>query len=175
MKIVGFILVTFGFIASAFLASIDKELINWHYYVPALIVGIVGVICLRVALHRDTKGTKKIGADINNVKESINNIVRKIDTFNQEKESIEVYDIHKKIDELFIDDINTFVEARKSIIHKYDMQSYADLMNHFAAGERYLNRSWSASADGYIDESYKYIEKSAEQFKITKEHFEQLK
>ena len=75
---------------------------------------------------------------------------------------------------LFIDDINTFVEARKSIIHRFDMQSYADLMNHFAAAERYLNRSWSASADGYIDESYTYIAKAAEQFEVTKQHFDKL-
>ena len=37
-------------------------------------------------------------------------------------------------------------------------------MSRFAAGERYLNRVWSASADGYIDEVNTYIEKSREQF-----------
>jgi len=34
----------------------------------------------------------------------------------------------------------------------YGLQSYADLMSAFACGERYVNRAWSASADGYIDE-----------------------
>ena len=37
-------------------------------------------------------------------------------------------------------------------------------MSSFAAGERYLNRVWSASADGYIDEVNTYIEKAREQF-----------
>jgi hypothetical protein len=37
-------------------------------------------------------------------------------------------------------------------------------MSHFAAGERYLNRVWSASADGYIDEVNTYLDKAQEQF-----------
>ena len=37
-------------------------------------------------------------------------------------------------------------------------------MSAFAAGERYLNRVWSASADGYVDEAREYIERAREQF-----------
>jgi hypothetical protein len=37
-------------------------------------------------------------------------------------------------------------------------------MNYFATAERYLNRVWSASADGYIDEIVEYMEKSEKQF-----------
>ena len=37
-------------------------------------------------------------------------------------------------------------------------------MTRFAAGERYLNRVWSASADGYIDEVNEYLEKAKDQF-----------
>jgi len=32
------------------------------------------------------------------------------------------------------------------------MQNYANIMSPFAIGERLLNRAWSASADGYVDE-----------------------
>jgi hypothetical protein len=39
-------------------------------------------------------------------------------------------------------------------------------MSHFAGGERYLNRVWSASADGYIDEVNAYLTKAHEQFDI---------
>jgi len=38
------------------------------------------------------------------------------------------------------------------------------VMSCFAAGERYLNRVWSASADGYIDEVNAYLVKAQEQF-----------
>ena len=68
-----------------------------------------------------------------------------------------------RIDELFPADLNTFVEARKTIAHIYDLQAYADVMNSFAAGERYLNRIWSASVDGYIDEVRTYLGRCREQ------------
>ena len=38
------------------------------------------------------------------------------------------------------------------MIHVFGMQNYADVMSNFAAGERYINRVWSASTDGYVDE-----------------------
>ena len=37
-------------------------------------------------------------------------------------------------------------------------------MNYFASAERYLNRVWSASADGYIDEAIEYMKRSEQQF-----------
>ncbi len=69
-----------------------------------------------------------------------------------------------RIDELFTEDLDIFVEARQSIAHIYGLSAYGDVMSSFVAGERYLNRVWSASADGYIDEVNTYIEKACEQF-----------
>ncbi len=37
-------------------------------------------------------------------------------------------------------------------------------MSAFAAGERYINRVWSASADSYIDEVMLYLDKAQVQF-----------
>jgi hypothetical protein len=56
------------------------------------------------------------------------------------------------------------VDARESIAHRHGLAVYGEIMSSFAAGERYLNRVWSASADGYIDEVNTYIEKAREQF-----------
>ena len=41
---------------------------------------------------------------------------------------------------------------------------YADVMSHFATGERSLNRVWSASADCYGDEVTAYLEKAQSHF-----------
>jgi len=57
-----------------------------------------------------------------------------------------------RIDEELMPDIHDFVEARESMIPHLGMQSYANIMSPFANGERLLNRAWSASADGYVDE-----------------------
>jgi hypothetical protein len=47
-------------------------------------------------------------------------------------------------------------------------------MNSFAAGERNLNRVWSASTDGYIDEAHDYIALAREQMVEALEKFRAL-
>jgi hypothetical protein len=56
------------------------------------------------------------------------------------------------IDDRLALDLATFVNARETMIHIHGLQAYADVMTQFAAAERSINRAWSASADGYIDE-----------------------
>ena len=60
--------------------------------------------------------------------------------------------------------LTRFADARESMVHLFGLQTYADIMSHFAAGERYVNRVWSSSADGYDKEAATYIGKAAEQF-----------
>ena len=47
------------------------------------------------------------------------------------------------------------------LIHLFDLQTYADWMSSFAAGKRYINRVWSASADGYDAEAREYLQCAA--------------
>ncbi len=174
MKILGLMLLIAGFIASATISVVHKEMVNWFHFVPALLIGVIGVVMLRKAAHGHKKSEHKLTSDIKSIESNLGKIVENINRFRDEKKKISVYDIHGRIDELFLEDLDNFAEARESIIRAFDMQSYADLMSHFAAGERYLNRSWSASADGYIDEAHTYIDKAADQFTITQDHFKAL-
>ena len=64
----------------------------------------------------------------------------------------------------FFKALRRFAEARESMVHLFGLQTYADIMSSFAAGERYINRVWSASADGYDEEAATYLEKAATQF-----------
>jgi hypothetical protein len=68
------------------------------------------------------------------------------------------------IDQTLRTDLRRFADARESMVHLFGLQVYADIMSSFAAGERYINRVWSASADGYDGEAAKYLEKAATQF-----------
>ena len=54
--------------------------------------------------------------------------------------------------------------SSESIAIAFGLPLYASVMSHFAAGERYLNRVWSCSVDGYIDEAHAYISRAREQF-----------
>ena len=87
---------------------------------------------------------------------------------------VDVYDLRHRIDQTFLEDLDTFVVARESIAHSHGLQAYAEIMNHFAAGERYLNRVWSASTDGYIDECHTYLDKASEQFEEARDMYRAL-
>ena len=82
---------------------------------------------------------------------------------------------NEKLDRLFRRDLQNFAEARESMIHVFGMQDYADVMSNFAAGERYINRVWSASTDGYVDEVTAYLERARDQFVEAHRHFHELK
>ena len=110
------------------------------------------------------KSEEKLSENIRAVETTLAAIVQNINTLNSERHSINTYDMRFRIDELFPDDLAGFVEARESIAHRYGLTAYGQIMSSFAAGERYLNRVWSASADGYIDEVSAYIEKARDQF-----------
>ena len=157
-------MVAVGFVAAALAAVVDRNTIQWLWYIPALGLGIAGVVLIRTELARHSKTEHHVAANIENVETSLERITTNIQKLNQEKESINTYDVRHRIDELFTDDLETFVQARTSIGHRYGLAAYGEVMTDFAAAERYLNRVWSASADGYVDEVNEYLEKANRQF-----------
>ena len=56
------------------------------------------------------------------------------------------------IDEECVEPFSEFAEARQSLVKRFGLEVYADVMTEFASAERYVNRSWSAAADGYVEE-----------------------
>jgi uncharacterized membrane protein YeaQ/YmgE (transglycosylase-associated protein family) len=164
MKRIGLLLISVGFLAGTLAAIVDRDHVRWGYFSAALIVGVAGVFVARSGHHKMHKSEEKLSENISIVETTLTNIVRNINALNSEKQSINTYDVRFRIDELFLEDLAGFVEARESIAHRYGLTAYGQVMSSFAAGERYLNRVWSASADGYIDEVSAYIEKAREQF-----------
>ncbi len=164
MKQAGYLMIIIGFIAGALLSVVDELEVQWGFFVCALIVGVIGVVLVQSAKRRYTKSEEKLTSNIQNIQASLSRIAENITQLNATKESVDTYDMRHRIDELFGDDLEIFVQARESISHLYGLQAYADVMSYFASGERYLNRIWSASADGYIDEVSIYLDKAQQQF-----------
>jgi ATP-dependent Lon protease len=160
-------MVTIGFIIASLAAVVDEDMVKWLWYVPALALGIAGVVVIRTHVARRTKADHHVAANIETIEASLGRIAANIDKLNADKHAIDTYDVRHQIDELFADDLETFVDARQSIAHRHGLAAYGEVMTSFAAGERYLNRVWSASADGYIDEVHAYLEKAKDQFAET--------
>ena len=164
MKKAGYLMIVIGFIAGALLSVVDELEVQWGFFVCALIVGAIGVALVQSGKRQHTKSEEKLTSNIQNIQASLSRIAENITQLNAAKDSIDTYDMRGRIDELFSDDLAVFVQARESISHLYGLQAYADIMSYFASGERYLNRIWSASADGYIDEVNIYLDKAQQQF-----------
>lgn len=164
MKIIGFLMIMFSFLAGSLLAVLDEINVQWHYFLPIISIGVVGVILVHRHEWKNKRSEKKITTNLHDIESSLTRVVENLTGLNTEKRSIDPYDMRHRIDELFNDDLAIFVEARESLAHAHSLQVYADVMSYFASGERYLNRVWSASADGYIDEINTYLDKAQVQF-----------
>lgn len=170
----GHLLIGVGVLVGSLGCSWQEEGVNLNLVIIGVVVGVVGVVLARMGAHKETKSEEKITSNLGVLNESLGRIVAQMADLNGEKKEIDVYDLHDQIDARFLVDLDTFAEARESLSHQYGVQAYADLMSHFAAGERYLNRVWCCSVDGYIDECHTFLEKAEEQFKTVASHLEEL-
>jgi len=164
MRRFGFLLVAIGFLGGALTSVLNEDTVRWEWFAAAVAVGFVGVALVRISQRRQTQDVGRRASNMQAIVESLGRIAENATRLNADKHTIDPYDVRHRIEELFADDLNTFIEARESIAHSYGLAAYADVMNCFAAGERYLNRVWSASADGYVDEINDYLERAKEQF-----------
>jgi len=164
MKKTGYIIITVAFLAGALVAVINEVNVQWIYFIAAIVLGAAGVAVVRLHEHRIAVANERTAENLKSIDFSLAKIVQNITTLNSQKQSINPYDIPGRIDELFDDDLTTFVQSRHSLAHTHGLQAYADIMSHFASAQRYLNRVWSASADGYIDEACAYLDKAQMQF-----------
>jgi hypothetical protein len=160
MKKLAHIMIAAGFLGAAFATSLHAQQVNWTLFVVAALASAAGVILSKRLDNADARSESVLSNNRNELNESINNIVSDLEnsaTLSGEK-------LRDWIDERLRDDLRRFADARESMVHLYGLQVYADIMSNFATGERYINRVWSSSADGYDAEAAAYLGRAAEQF-----------
>ncbi len=163
MKTTGYILIAIGFVVSSLFAATQLQG-NWIWFSLSLLVSVAGIFMVRstetkAAMHEDT-----LNANLQTIRDSLKEIVARVETIKNNIDENNPQAVHLEIDKQLPRHLTAFVEARKSIGHMFGLQVYADMMSFYATGERYLNRVWSASTDGYIDEVTDYIARSQHQF-----------
>jgi len=174
MGAIGFFLTSAGFIVSSYFLVLDKVDVYWPGFIAGMAIGIAGIVVLRLNAHKEKTHASRLAEDVTVLEDSLKRIVENMNLLESHKEAIHVYDLGKWIDDKFPEDIERFVNARESLSYVYSLPDYAAVMNPFAAGERHLNRVWSCSVDGYIDEAHAYIARSREQFLDAQEKLDAL-
>jgi hypothetical protein len=167
LRLVGHILLWAGFFAGSFLAVQNAELaedkwstVKWPWYALALGVGISGVVVLRMTQRQATTHAHKLEDDLATINSSVEILTNKLNDLKHEQAKVSVGSLLHFIDDEMMPHLGDFADARESLIHTYGMQHYAEVMTDFATGERNINRAWSASADGYVDEAWASLDRA---------------
>lgn len=163
MKKIGYLLLAGGFLLGAYATSLDVEHVRWGLFAGGAIAAIAGLFVVKreAAAHATSEAVLELNRG--ELRESIQNIVTDIEDMTSEGE-LKGAALRERIDLKLRTDLRRFADARESMVHLFGLQTYADIMSSFAAGERYINRVWSASADGYDGEASTYLTKAASQF-----------
>lgn len=168
MKSVGYLLLIAGFLGGAFATALDVRDTQWLLFWSAAIVAALGVMLLKRGARSAARSEVVLTANRATLRESLDIVVAGIESLQAKEQSDSR--LRTAIDDLQ-PDLQRFADARESLVHLAGMQAYADIMSEFAAGERYLNRVWSASADGYTGEATDYLERAARQFRKARDAF----
>ena len=172
MKNLGYLLLAGGFLAGAFATSLDVQNVDWIMFAIAAGAAIIGLIVFKLQASAHARSDAVLETNRGELRESIENIGRDLGEIVQD-EGAQGAVLREAIDMKLRTDLRRFADARESMVHLFGLQTYADIMSSFAAGERYINRVWSASADGYDDEAATYLVKAAEQFADAREQLQQ--
>lgn len=163
-----------SFLAGAFITVLDPTQVNWSWFVPVLILGLAGLYVYRKAHHGEARASHRLSGNLQILDISLENILGNLERLNAASSKLPVYEARFEIDRLLREDLNNFANARESMKHIFGLQNYAEVMSAFAAGERYINRVWSASTDGYVDEVRNYLERATQQFREARALFADL-
>ncbi|MFK8113804.1 MAG: hypothetical protein AB8B91_16505 [Rubripirellula sp.] len=158
MRWLGHILLWAGFLAGAFasLANLENEqdkwaTIPWLWYSIAMAVGVVGIVLLRRAKHEIESDQSQTEAEYTIARQSLDEVAAIVERMAQQDSYVPSL-VLEAIDHECAEPFAEFANSRQAMVKRFGLDVYADVMTEFASAERYVNRSWSAAADGYVDE-----------------------
>lgn len=160
MKQAGYFLLAVGFLAGAFMTVQEENRINWFTYAPCAAAMLAGLIFVQISRAQTDAHAGRSEGNLQTMQTSLSSLVVKLEALQSGREDSQVDQIRHTIDNEFMEDLNNFVEVRETLIHRFGMQHYAELMSAFARSERLINRAWSASADGYVEEVWKSLDEA---------------
>jgi hypothetical protein len=163
MKGLGYLLLCAGFIVAAYATALDVESVGWPLFAAATFAAVGGVFLIKRHARSIAQSADVLETNRTELRESIDNVVRDLREI-VSAGSLRGTELRDRIDTKLHPDLTRFADARESMVHLFGLQAYADIMSHFAAGERYINRVWSSSADGYDEEAVHYLGRAVEQF-----------
>ncbi len=166
LRAIGQILLWLGFVVGAYASVCQLEVavpvegesevdkwatIPWTNYFVGIFIGIGGIVCLRLAAKQEHEDVEQTEAEYSVIRASLDRITAVVGELCQQSEH-KPTQVLQTIDDQCVEGFSEFADSRQALVKRFGMKVYADVMTEFAAAERYVNRSWSAAADGYVEE-----------------------
>lgn len=154
-------------IAALIGVSVSKTaFLTWHSFFPGLFIAVAGAGLLGMPQKMEHKEEEGAGKKVDPAKcmETVIGIIKEIDF-----ESMDRKTIQDKIEDIQLNNLVPFAEARHAFQHDYGIVNFADFFSDFATGERNINRAWSAIVDGYLEETRQSVIKAFSSFEICHE------
>lgn len=158
MRYLGHLLLWVGFLAAAFVSVSQLEqaaskwaTIPWGWYGVSMGVGIIGIALLRTANRHLDADQARTDAEYSVIQQSLARLAGIVEQLCENRHHVPS-EVLRCIDDQCVEPLSDFAEARQALVKRYGLAVYAEVMTEFASAERYINRSWSAAADGYVDE-----------------------
>lgn len=142
------------------------NLIQWPWYLISVGVAVAGVVLLYASKSSEGQKSEKTKANLEEIKSSLDRLIVNIGTFRKSMQKMPPSHMTKHIDDVLAEDFRIFADGRDSITAEHGLPVFAEVMSQFAAGERAVNRAWSAAADGYIDEAETCIERAEQMLRV---------
>ncbi len=164
----GQLLLWSGFVGGALLSVQNVEVetapwstIPWGAYGIAVAIGSGGVLLLRWERRRHRAAAAADQAGIDAVERWLDRAAQLAGELAQQLDDMTCEQVLEYIDRECVPVMIEFADNRNAIAHRFGNRAFAKVMTEFATGERYLNRAWSAAADGYVDEVQRSVEHAA--------------
>jgi hypothetical protein len=159
LMIFGQALLWFGFVVAAFFSVARIEVVdakwttvNWTWYLTAIAIGAVGVVLIRYSKAVARSTTAEATSHLTSARNALDQSADRIDQLRSRLENLSCEEVIQWIDSQCVPELNSFADHREAITNRFGTKAFSEVMTEFASGERYLNRAWSAAADGYVDE-----------------------
>jgi hypothetical protein len=138
-----------GCLGAAFYLVEQPEAVRWVPFGVAVGVALLGVVWMRLAPAASRAGAEARHAEIAPALEAVVawSAAPTVDA-----------ELSRRIDRDVRPHLRRVEDGLAALHDRVGAQRYAGFMDAYARGERALNRAWSASADGYLEEARSQLE-----------------
>jgi hypothetical protein len=156
--------------------------VHWGLTIVSFTALISGLVLRFVSIRQDRAQTERHESSLAELRALLEGLIAGLDEIRSELERAPGIDFiaanhdvyQQRLTALLTGPVATIIQNRHALANVHGMWAYSTVMAPFAQAERYLNRAWSTSTDGYYDDMRESLRHAAAALAETKVEFGRL-